>query len=662
MSKFKSTGKRILAIMLSGALLFTGYPVNISAAETDNVDEDNLVEEQLKQQLMEGADEHPNGLFGFYETQLGGTEGDTLQINVVRQGGTKGEASVEFKAVDITSAYGKDYVISVPDATGEMIELEANPKAAPLVELYGNALTTSDNEAAEATPEAAATKVPSQGTKSTSALSKLVQADEVEGQSNWRELNSEDENYQKVEEMMNSREESTKDELAKLEGVTATLKFAEGEYKKVINVKLLDDEASESDEQMMFSLLNAASAEIGENYNGYVNILDNDDVEVASFEMAESEVSVQGKDSVDITIKRTSAINQLSVVSVGTSAKTAQAGTDYTSVKQDLVFAPGMKEKSITIPIVNTYPDSAVSFYVGLDDSSARVNSMKNATLVTIEKAEMKETAETDDKAESKSWSDKGDINKTISTDNGYQTLNSQTFDLRLASEVKITFVSTEGSTSYRDWFLGKKKYHRDRCVAFKLTQSDLSTQYSWCKTQSSFDEQTISIDVSGNNMSKAALKGRVYGANSNTYAKLTIKKYEIVYPGYTIVMNNSFNTAGFANNGYKPRLYTARNEFTQEDNYIQFGKAYCYRDGVKAANTQTTVYRFGDGLWYYWEYADNVTENSKIKISSQNVEFKGFQLQKANAVNEWSETIPLDKMDAYTLSTRKGAVKKPRK
>ena len=56
-----------------------------------------------------------------------------------------------------------------------------------------------------------------------------------------------------------------------------------------------------------------------------------------------------------LTVKRTAGTEQMSVVTVGTSAVDARPGTDYESMTQELVFPAGMtsKEVSIRLPAVS---------------------------------------------------------------------------------------------------------------------------------------------------------------------------------------------------------------------------------------------------------------------------------------------------------------------
>ena len=57
-----------------------------------------------------------------------------------------------------------------------------------------------------------------------------------------------------------------------LPGTEYTLRFDDGEYLKRIKVKLTDDDISETDEQVMFVLMNETGAELAKPNTAYLNI------------------------------------------------------------------------------------------------------------------------------------------------------------------------------------------------------------------------------------------------------------------------------------------------------------------------------------------------------------------------------------------------------
>ncbi|MDR0950195.1 MAG: hypothetical protein LBM13_00920 [Candidatus Ancillula sp.] len=53
------------------------------------------------------SDQYPNGMFDFLTAKVSADEGQTIQFDIVRRGNTENSASVDLKAIDITSKYGE---------------------------------------------------------------------------------------------------------------------------------------------------------------------------------------------------------------------------------------------------------------------------------------------------------------------------------------------------------------------------------------------------------------------------------------------------------------------------------------------------------------------------------------------------------------------------
>lgn len=100
--------RKIVAIVIVFAMLFTSLPV--SALEMSDI-ADIQGEEALRAAIR--GDElwvnaYPNGLFNFVGTQYVVNENNKfLEIAIARQGGTSGDVSIDFKAIDISAEYGK---------------------------------------------------------------------------------------------------------------------------------------------------------------------------------------------------------------------------------------------------------------------------------------------------------------------------------------------------------------------------------------------------------------------------------------------------------------------------------------------------------------------------------------------------------------------------
>lgn len=436
----KVLGKAI-SVALSASLAFTSVNLTGLAAEpvqdvdeivveTAEEDEEAAFAKELRDAVSE--EEHPGGVFGFYETVLNAEEGDEQTVSVVRQGSTDQAASVVFKAVDVSAEYKKDYTLSIEKGIFGEKELPAAEDVRPLIEEYGEIADEEDLEASietdgidlteeneeefdevnvEDTDEEAsydsteeisvldedADLVETEDAESTeekagttffgggSSLSNIysLQTGEEAPEHDWTEYTVE-EVSEDTKKAMGAGWDETRENLASLPGVTATLSFAPGEYRKDIKVKVKDDDKSESDEVVLFVLQDAENAEIGDSYNGYLNIKDNDSHEQLTYSVKEKSLVVSPEEYVaTVTIQRNSGIDQMDFVSVGTLGLDAEPDVDYRRTNQELLFAAGDTEKQIEIPILSDR-SKETHFWVGVTSSNGTVTE-DNACLVTIE-------------------------------------------------------------------------------------------------------------------------------------------------------------------------------------------------------------------------------------------------------------------------------------
>lgn len=98
-------------------------------------------EQALIAELAADAEKYPEGAFEFYTSQMEVTEGDgKITFDIVRRGNADEEASVEFKAIDVTAQYGEDYTMSVKEGIFFKSVLEKDADSQMLAELYAQEL------------------------------------------------------------------------------------------------------------------------------------------------------------------------------------------------------------------------------------------------------------------------------------------------------------------------------------------------------------------------------------------------------------------------------------------------------------------------------------------------------------------------------------------
>ena len=141
MNSYSKILKKTLVAMLAVSMVTNNNVAN-AAAEIGMQKQQDVIqkaaEEEALKELIRDSDEmeaaYPNGLFNFLATQYSVKETDKyVEIGVIRQGGTQGEASVRFKAIDVTSAYGDDYTIY--ESKKKNAPIEKGEDAFPLIEV-----------------------------------------------------------------------------------------------------------------------------------------------------------------------------------------------------------------------------------------------------------------------------------------------------------------------------------------------------------------------------------------------------------------------------------------------------------------------------------------------------------------------------------------------
>ncbi|MDR1689114.1 MAG: S-layer homology domain-containing protein [Clostridiales bacterium] len=108
--------KKFVGLLL--VIILTMNPLTVFADDTKRGE--LALTQQLKTELYESvnAQEYPNGLFDFLMPRLSVDEDmEYVEFGIIRRGPADTDASVTFKAMDLTAKYGEDYYIDVPDGS-----------------------------------------------------------------------------------------------------------------------------------------------------------------------------------------------------------------------------------------------------------------------------------------------------------------------------------------------------------------------------------------------------------------------------------------------------------------------------------------------------------------------------------------------------------------
>jgi len=414
--------KKGMSLALAVSVMGTNHIASAASAIGDEkikAKEAAAVQELALQEAIRESDElakkYPNGLFNFLGTQFEiNEEEDYLEICIIRQGGTNGEASVRFKAIDITSSYGEDYKIytskeknspikkgedafplietaytqeldlSVKQNTEDMINAAVDnyvkEEQVSSVQSLGNSLDQYPN-AAEATAtgskgtEKSITNVSE--TQKPISLKALKEADTG--------VKSDREDWKVVADsgkaaMIRENYELFFDSVG---GTETTLTFQDGEYVKYLYLFPEDDKKAEAEEQLICTLLPAQeNAPVGDSYHSYVNIVDNEEVEESVYEFENTEVLAEEEKAV-VTINRTAGQGYYDTIYIGTAEGSANPDADYTAGLQQVDFYAGQTSQTVSVDILeNEYRNASRDFYVLISRDGEEF--LKSACHVTI--------------------------------------------------------------------------------------------------------------------------------------------------------------------------------------------------------------------------------------------------------------------------------------
>jgi hypothetical protein len=155
--------------------------------------------------------------------------------------------------------------------------------------------------------------------------------------------------------------------------------FTEGEVQKTISLVTIADTIAETDESLTIEISSTSTTAEYDVQSINVTILDDDVVvtpEVGTFALSASETTIsESAGSIVINVVRSNGSDGEAVVRLRTVEGSALAGEDFTAVNQEVTFAEGELEKTITIQILDDSKDEAgtTSFSVILEGAGVEV-------------------------------------------------------------------------------------------------------------------------------------------------------------------------------------------------------------------------------------------------------------------------------------------------
>ena len=149
------------------------------------------------------------------------------------------------------------------------------------------------------------------------------------------------------------------------------LVFEPGEYKKTLELKAVDDDLSEPEELVLFTIYEAQGAEVIDDGNRFTACIQDNDPYVASsvYFIADDVSFDKSAGFATLDVARSGGIQYVFTVDYETADDSALDGVDYANTSGTLEFKGGVDRQTIKIPLINDNiknPDPDISFKVKL--------------------------------------------------------------------------------------------------------------------------------------------------------------------------------------------------------------------------------------------------------------------------------------------------------
>ncbi len=251
---------------------------------------------------------------------------------------------------------------------------------------------------------------------------------------------------------------------------SGTVTFAAGQTEKTITVSTTDDNASEATEYFTVTISNATGgASLGSVKSSMGTIYDND--LSGTLQLGTPSPSVTEGENAVFTVYRSGGSAGTVTVSYATSDNTATAGLDYTSTSGTLTFEDGVTEQTVTVPTLDdTAYESTELFMLTLTSPSggASLGEFTSASAAITDNDEYEEPVygEINFSASSYSVVEGNDISINVTLDmEGYENARS--------SYIDFFFEITNNTTSEADIAIDDETYYYDEQGGYYITYFD---------------------------------------------------------------------------------------------------------------------------------------------------------------------------------------------
>ena len=321
----------VLSLILCITLLIGAVPISTAAgngarayirlAELSDITEAYLSDSE------ELAAAYPNGAISLVETSAQFEMDQTYAVDIVRQGGTAGEAKIKLSTVDMTAGYGEDYRLYLTDHLSD----EGVAGSKKLYYYNSGVAYIARRERQE-----------------TVYMNEDGSEDPAQAQQEASEIND-----TAAENMPHSSE--------------TVLTFAEGERIKTVFIETMKNGDVTDDLEFMLTLSEPKNCSVSANTSGMFTIRENRPKPKSTLDIVSTSVNPESDEAM-VSVRRTGNLGGYDTFRVTTKSDAAAADRDYVAVAENLRFAPGVSEIKVPVTLLDGAEDGS-SFNVEISDA-----------------------------------------------------------------------------------------------------------------------------------------------------------------------------------------------------------------------------------------------------------------------------------------------------
>ena len=419
----RNTVKKAICFLLTTVMLSGVFPQVFTAAPEAREDYGISPDYEAR---------YPHGVIQLYDAKVTVNEGDSVELKLIRCGGTVGRVSVELKAIDVSAKYGEDYDVRIGlkklkqdgEYSGTLIENYLSESGGDYItaddmltdEVYRQIIgyedtELSDGDAAELCGASVGLISDTLGVSEDKAMEiiglDVQNTEDGDADSHYtsplHELKDSVLGEKTAANGMNKSDMLNMDGLIgnndenlaasaindAAVGASLVVVFGDGENEKTIIIRTKNDKLYEPEEIFSLGLCNpTGEAELGEIINAAVVIEDNDEAEKSVIGFDTDTVTVGSDEAAaSVDILRGGCVNDYAEITVHTVAGSASVGYDYLPVDATAVFLPGEERKTVIVPLKTSVSDQTElkTLDIVLESDAANADLTVDTAKVNIE-------------------------------------------------------------------------------------------------------------------------------------------------------------------------------------------------------------------------------------------------------------------------------------